>query len=38
MIEILTAGVGLIVVSIVVSIALVVGIEIVFNSINGDLD
>ena len=38
MIEILTVGIGIIVVSVLVSIVLVVGTEIVLNSINGDLD
>lgn len=38
MIEILTAGVGIIVVSVLVSIGLIIGTEMVLRSINGDLD
>jgi len=38
MIEILTAGVGLVLVSILVSVGLIIGTEMVLKSINGDLD
>jgi len=38
MIEILSAGAGIIMVSVLVSIVLVIGTEMVLKSINGDLD
>jgi hypothetical protein len=38
MIEILSAGAGIIAISVVVSIGLVIGTEMVLKSINGDLD
>ncbi len=38
MIEILSAGIGIIAVSVLVSIGLVIGTEMVLKSINGDLD
>ena len=36
--DIMTASVGIILISVVVSVILVIGTEMVLNSINGDLD